>query len=223
MFGWSIRARACRSASNRATTCRVSMPGLMTFRATLRRTGLGLLGHVDDAHAALADLLQQLVRADDRARAARRRPCRRSRRSGPRPAAPGSCRPASWASSSASTSAAQGRRRRRRPRPGSSPARPAAASSRAAWKIGSFARGSAGRHGVVSGGRDALSPQCEKRRRGHPRGNRFGTTAVGFVDELAAEQPGPGVAPRARSAVPRRDAQGLGGLLDATGRRSSGA
>ena len=29
--------------------------------------GLGLLGHVDDAHAPFADLLQQLVRADDRA------------------------------------------------------------------------------------------------------------------------------------------------------------
>ena len=29
--------------------------------------GLGLLGHVDGAHAALADLLQQLVRADHRA------------------------------------------------------------------------------------------------------------------------------------------------------------
>ena len=67
MLGWSIRARACRSASNRAITCRVSMPGLMTLSATLRWTGLGLLGHVDDAHAALADLLQQLVRADDRA------------------------------------------------------------------------------------------------------------------------------------------------------------
>ena len=39
MLGWSISARACRSASNRAITCRVSMPGLMTFRATLRRTG----------------------------------------------------------------------------------------------------------------------------------------------------------------------------------------
>ena len=39
MFGWSISARACRSASKRAITCRVSMPGLMTFRATLRRTG----------------------------------------------------------------------------------------------------------------------------------------------------------------------------------------
>ena len=64
MLGWSIRARACRSASKRATTCAVSMPGLMIFSATLRRTGLLLLGDVDDAHAPLADLLQQLVRAD---------------------------------------------------------------------------------------------------------------------------------------------------------------
>ena len=39
MFGWSISASACRSASKRAITCRVSMPGLMTFSATLRRTG----------------------------------------------------------------------------------------------------------------------------------------------------------------------------------------
>ncbi len=72
MLGWSIMARAWRSASNRATTCFVSMPGLMIFSATLRRTGCGLLGHVDDAHAALADLLQQLVGADDRARALQR-------------------------------------------------------------------------------------------------------------------------------------------------------
>ena len=39
----------------------------MTLRATLRCTGCGLLGHEDGAHAAFADLLQQLVRADDRA------------------------------------------------------------------------------------------------------------------------------------------------------------
>ncbi len=39
MFGWSIRASACRSASKRATTWRLSMPGLMTFSATRRRTG----------------------------------------------------------------------------------------------------------------------------------------------------------------------------------------
>src|SRR5215470_15151516 len=39
MLTWSIRARACRSASKRATTWRLSMPGLMTLRATLRWTG----------------------------------------------------------------------------------------------------------------------------------------------------------------------------------------
>ena len=40
------------------------MPGLMILSATRRRTGLGLLGHIDDAHAAFADLLEQLVAAD---------------------------------------------------------------------------------------------------------------------------------------------------------------
>ena len=40
------------------------MPGLMTLSATLRRTGSRLLGHEDDAQAAFADLLQQLVGAD---------------------------------------------------------------------------------------------------------------------------------------------------------------
>ena len=39
MLGWSIIASACRSASKRAITCRVSIPGLMIFSATLRRTG----------------------------------------------------------------------------------------------------------------------------------------------------------------------------------------
>ena len=67
MLTWSIIARACRSASKRAMTCRVSMPGLMIFRATLRRDRLRLLGHVDHAHAPFADLLEQLVRADLRA------------------------------------------------------------------------------------------------------------------------------------------------------------
>ena len=40
------------------------MPGLISLRATSRLDRLGLLGHPDRAHAALADLLQQLVRAD---------------------------------------------------------------------------------------------------------------------------------------------------------------
>ena len=39
MLTWSIIASACRSASKRAITCRLSMPGLMTLRATLRCTG----------------------------------------------------------------------------------------------------------------------------------------------------------------------------------------
>src|SRR5437588_596274 len=39
MFGWSISASACRSASNRAKTCRLSIPALMSFRATSRLTG----------------------------------------------------------------------------------------------------------------------------------------------------------------------------------------
>ena len=67
MLGWSIRARACRSASKRAMTWRLSMPGLMHLEGDLAPDRLALLGHEDDAHAAFADLLQQLVRADDRA------------------------------------------------------------------------------------------------------------------------------------------------------------
>ena len=39
MLGWSIRARACRSASKRASTCRESMPALMSLSATSRLTG----------------------------------------------------------------------------------------------------------------------------------------------------------------------------------------
>src|ERR1017187_6034484 len=37
--GWSISASACRSAVNRATTSRVSIPARITFSATRRRTG----------------------------------------------------------------------------------------------------------------------------------------------------------------------------------------
>ena len=91
-----------------------SMPGLMILSATMRWTGCGLLGHEDGAHAAFADLLQQLVRADDGARAFGRvggdpspdaevRPCPRARR----PAAPGSCPAASWRSQQRLHAAAQ--------------------------------------------------------------------------------------------------------------------
>ena len=68
MFGWSMIASACRSASKRATTCRVSMPGLRTFRATLRRTGCVCSAMKTTPKPPFADLLQQLVGADDRAR-----------------------------------------------------------------------------------------------------------------------------------------------------------
>ena len=39
MAGWSISASAWRSDSKRATTCLLSMPALMIFSATRRRTG----------------------------------------------------------------------------------------------------------------------------------------------------------------------------------------
>ena len=47
-------------------TCFVSMPGLMTFSATLRFTGSDLLGDEDQAEAAFADLLPQNVGPDPR-------------------------------------------------------------------------------------------------------------------------------------------------------------
>ena len=67
MLGWSIRARAWRSAPNRARTWRLSMPALMSFERDRPPHRLGLLGHVDRAHAPFADRLEELVRADDRA------------------------------------------------------------------------------------------------------------------------------------------------------------
>ena len=63
MLGWSIRARAWRSASKRDRTVRESMPALMSLTATLRRTGSRLLGHPDGPHAPFADLFEQLVAA----------------------------------------------------------------------------------------------------------------------------------------------------------------
>ena len=66
MFGWFISARALRSASNRASTALESMPGLITFKATLRRSGFSCSADVDDSHATLADQLAELVRANGR-------------------------------------------------------------------------------------------------------------------------------------------------------------
>ena len=97
---------------------------------------LGLLGHPDRAHAAFADLLEQLVRADHACRALRDR--RRRGRSSKRSDRRGVSRrlPArSWARSSASTCAAQLGVRRRRPRPGTRPARSGRYSPRRPAKI----------------------------------------------------------------------------------------
>ena len=55
MLGWSIRASACRSASNRASTALRVHPGLDQLERHLPLDRLGLLGQVDGAHAALAD------------------------------------------------------------------------------------------------------------------------------------------------------------------------
>ena len=67
MFGWSISASACRSASKRAITSLRVHARLDDLERDLAADRLLLLGHVDDAEAAFADLLQQLVGADDRA------------------------------------------------------------------------------------------------------------------------------------------------------------
>ena len=64
MFGWSIMARACRSASKRAMTCLRVHARLDDLQSDLAADRLCLLGHVDDAQAAFADLLEELVRAD---------------------------------------------------------------------------------------------------------------------------------------------------------------
>ena len=164
MFGWSIRASACRSASNRATTCRVSIPGLITFRATCRRTGSVLLGHEDDAHPALADLLQQLVRAD--------RPCpgasawrsatgrRPAVAAGPRPVGPGTL-PARRGAEQLLDPRRGAPRRRRRPGRGTPPARPGG-------ELGSVARKTAlgrGLLGPVMGVTRRFGPSATVRER----------------------------------------------------------
>jgi hypothetical protein len=60
MFGWSISASACRSASKRAITWRVSMPGLMIFQRDPPADRRAALAMKTDAHAPFADLLKQL-------------------------------------------------------------------------------------------------------------------------------------------------------------------
>ena len=67
MFGWSINASAWRSLSKRATTCRLSIPGLISLRATSRRIGSTCFGVVDDTHPAFPEFPDRPVRSDHRA------------------------------------------------------------------------------------------------------------------------------------------------------------
>jgi hypothetical protein len=59
-----MRASACRSAEPGDDLARVHAR-LDDLEGDLALHGLGLLGHEDCAHAAFAELLQELVRADD--------------------------------------------------------------------------------------------------------------------------------------------------------------
>ena len=56
-------ARACRSASKRATTCLGVHAQLDDLERDAAADRLGLLGHIDHPAAAFAELLQQLVAA----------------------------------------------------------------------------------------------------------------------------------------------------------------
>ena len=91
MFGWFISASAWRSASKRAMTSRVSMPGLDHLERDLPADGLLLLRQPDLAHAAFADEAQQAIRSNVR---------RRRRADGGRRVASGSGRSREWAACS---------------------------------------------------------------------------------------------------------------------------
>ncbi len=69
MLWWSIIASACRSASKRAIDLLGIHPRLDDLQRDPPADGLLLLGHVDGAHAALADQLEELIRADAAPRA----------------------------------------------------------------------------------------------------------------------------------------------------------
>jgi hypothetical protein len=64
MFGCSIKARACLSASNLATTDRVSIPSLITFEGYLPPHPFFLLSEINHPVAALADAFDQPIMAN---------------------------------------------------------------------------------------------------------------------------------------------------------------
>ena len=149
MFGWSIRARACRSASNRARTCRESMPGLDDLDGHRPLDRLGLLGHPDGAHAAFADLFEQLVGPDNRAGGLRG--CRvgggrglfACRRPGTLPASRWACRRGPLGGAT--------RGRRHRPDPGRLPSPPADGVPRRRERVPAFSRNQRSRRAAPLG------------------------------------------------------------------------
>ena len=191
------------------------MPGLDHLHRHPPLDRLGLLGHPDGAHAAFADLLQQLVRADDRpgARARSGRDGEQSRRSrGARAVSAGSC-PArsSWARSRASTCARR-RRRPRRPGPGTRPAPPASA-ARGRLRNRSSARSS--RHRALLACRSyslVLRPSARNPLRDSPAESHVAAQDR-FVARAARGTARPGRKP-SRGRRSRRDAEGRGRLLD---------
>ena len=228
MFGWSIRASACRSASNRATTCARVHARLDDLQGDPPADRVGLLGHVDDAHAR--------PRRSARAACTGRSSCpgasgpaprRRSARAGARPARSRKLPARKWARDQrldppaeggvAAAGAGQvggpgGRRRRN-----------SMASQKMVSRLGSaFGHGRTLRaetrvpvFGTVRFAGDAPNALTEFCRR------RF-ETPYGSPRMRRAVQPGPGDRP-----VPlgRRggDAQAGGRLLRASARRSTGA
>ena len=185
----------------------------------MRPDRLGLLGHVDGAHAPLADRLQQLVGADDRARA-RSAGGRGTGRRSPRASAVGRLeearRPARGPRAARST---------RRAEPASPPqaaSRKAARSSAESISRASMEDRSLGvrrcGHRSAPGRRASRSHnQCEIGRPGSRREQEFpgrpGRTSPASSPELAA-QPGPGVGPVPLGGARRRCPRRLRGLLD---------
>ena len=222
MFGWSISARACRSASNRASTCRRVHPRLDHLQGDLPPDRLGLLGQADrrpcrprrSAPAACtgrSTVPGPLGRGRVESAVASRRPGGRR--------VPGSCRP--------------GRGRRAAPRPAAAgPASPPQARSRnAARSAGSaISRASAEDRsrrrsdGAVMGGLRGRRLYRHSADSGGGRGsrNRGNCRRPGQSPAQPAVQPGPGVGPVPRRRWPGR-CRGRRPPPRRSGRRSTGA
>ena len=227
MLGWSIRARACRSASNRATTCAGVHPRLDDLQGHPAADRVRLLGHEHHAEPALADLLHQLVRADHRAGAVRR---------------PAASRPAvaagSWARRTPGTTRRAGggrasprpprggRRPRRTPGRGTPGGRPAGRSRGRRGRSPSPGRSGCSRRRLRRPLR-VVTRQCEKAG-GEPakkcRAGQQDSPGLSLrrraVGQLAV-QPGAGERPVPLGG-PQRDVRGRRPPVPSSGRRSTG-